>query len=283
MAGIGSAQGVVRAGAAALQDAIGMNPAMARRLHRSIQRARPAREQRWLERHGGRLVPFGDPSYPALLVNCCDAPSMLRCRGSMPEHAAPAVSIVGSRRASAYGLRMAARLTTGLVEQGCWVVSGGARGIDAEVHRTALRLGGRTVAILGSGVACPYPPEHAGLFERIVEHGGAVLSEFSIHQEPRPGLFPRRNRVISGMTHAVVVVEAARRSGALITARVAVEEHGRDAMVVPGPADASSSAGCHQAVRDGWAHLVCSADDVLDVLRNDYSAAAALSSGASRR
>lgn len=254
----------------------GMAESMAVRLRKTLARTNLKAECRWLGRNGGRHVSFGCVDYPPLLIPCPDPPGMLRCRGLLPSIDMPCVAIVGTRRATTYGLRQAARLTCGLVEQGCCVVSGGARGIDAEVHRTALRLGGKTVVVLGSGLARPYPPEHEGLFERVVDHGGAIISEVHIHQPPRPGLFPRRNRVISGISHAVVMVEAPHRSGAMITARLAVEEHGRDAMAVPGPADASTSAGCHRAIREGWAHLVTSAEDVISCLQSDYTASVAL-------
>ena len=274
--GFGSACRVITARREELVRVLGLGASAADAVHEAIRCSNPAVESRWLRRRKGRLVPFGDSCYPSLLVACPDAPGLLRCQGSLPGHGVPCIAVVGSRRATSYGLRMAAMITAGLVEHGCWVVSGGARGIDAEVHRTALRLGGRTACVLGSGLAHPYPSEHRGLFDRIVEHEGCVLSQFTCRQKPRPGLFPRRNRIVSGMSHAVVVVEAARRSGALITARVAVEEHGRDAMVVPGAADSASSGGCHAAVQDGWAHLITSAADVIRLLEEDYSAARAL-------
>ena len=279
----GSATRVIAASRSDLGRVMKVGSVASDHLYKSMRRSDPHSESRWLKRNGGGMVAFGDSSYPTLLVPCPDAPAVLRFRGELPRHGTPCVAVVGARRATSYGLRMAAMITTGLVEHGCWIVSGGARGIDAEVHRTAVRLGGRTACVLGSGLAEPYPPEHAGLFDRIVEHGGSVISQFSTRQQPRPGLFPRRNRVISGMSHAVVVVEARRRSGALITARLAVDEHGRDAMMVPGPADASSSAGCHLAMQEGWAHLVTSASDVLRVLEEDYSASVAISTAASRR
>lgn len=275
--GFGSASMAIASSRTDLARVMRIGSAAADQMYKSLRRSDPRSESRWLGRHGGGMVVFGDKSYPALLVPCPDAPAVLRIRGELPPLGTPCVAVVGSRRATSYGLRMAAMITSGLVDRGCCVISGGARGIDAEVHRTALRLGGRTVCVLGSGLAEPYPPEHSGLFDRIVSNRGAVVSQFRNRQQPRPGLFPRRNRVISGMSHAVVVVEARRRSGALITARLAVDEHGRDAMVVPGPADASSSAGCHAAVQEGWAHLVTDASDVLRVLEEDYSASAAIS------
>jgi len=269
-----------------------------------------AREVARAGEHGVRLVMPGDRDFPTLLEVIPDPPPLLWVRGVLdprtggaasggesvvepaPEDVAaraaspsgardePRVAVVGSRRATAYGLEQAARFAGGLAESGIAVVSGGARGIDAAAHRAALRVGGRTIAVLGSGLLEPYPPEHAGLFDSIAEAGGAVISEFPLAQPPRPGLFPRRNRIISGLALGVVVVEAARRSGSLITARLAVEEHGREAMVVPGRVDAPRSAGCLRAVREGWASMVTSAAEVIESLGG---AAAVLLEGAAER
>lgn len=271
-----------------------------------------AREVERAHERGIRLAMPGDRDFPTLLEVIPDPPPLLWVRGvldprtggaasggesiveSVPEgkvvsaRAAsrssardePRVAVVGSRRATAYGLEQSARFAGGLAESGIAVVSGGARGIDAAAHRAALRAGGRTIAVLGSGLLEPYPPEHAGLFDSIAEAGGAVISEFPLAQPPRPGLFPRRNRIISGLALGVVVVEAARRSGSLITARLAVEEHGREAMVVPGRVDAPRSAGCLRAVREGWASMVTSAAEVIESLGG---AAAVLLEGAAER
>lgn len=269
----GSARSAASADRQGLQCIGGLNRGAAGTLHRELACCRSDAEERWFKKNGGRHIVFGFSGYPSLLSPTPDPPAMLRCRGSLPPEDAACVALVGTRSATSYGLRQAARITAGLIECGFWVVSGGARGIDAEVHRTAIRFGGRTVVVLGSGLAHPYPREHVGLFEQVVDRGGAVLSEVSIHQAPRPGLFPRRNRIISGISHAVVMIEAPCRSGAMITARLAVEEHGRDAMAVPGAADSHMSSGCHMAIRNGWAQLVTSAEDVVQVLQGDYTAA----------
>lgn len=236
------------------------------------------REYRWLEPRNGGILELGSDLYPARLSRVPDPPQMLRYLGDPAVLLTPCIAIVGTRRCTAAGLRQAGRFTRGLVEEGCTIVSGGARGIDGEAHRAALRFGGRTVAVLGSGLGCPYPVEHEDMFDRIIAAGGAVISEAPVYQEPRPWLFPRRNRIISGLSMAVLVIEAPVRSGAMITARIAVEEHGIDAMAVPGPADSSSFSGCHHAVQEGWAHLVASPGDVLRLLKEDYSSRSQLRS-----
>lgn len=215
---------------------------------------------------GASLVVLGDDAYPALLAAIPAAPPFLWTRGAFDARDAWSIAIVGSRRATPYGLDHAARFARALAEAGHPIVSGGARGIDAEAHRAALRAGARTVAVLGSGLGCPYPPEHARLFDEIATSDGVVVSEFPLGMAPRRELFPRRNRVVSGLSIGVVVVEARLRSGASITARLAVEEHGREAMALPGRVDSPASEGCHRAIREGWAALVASPSEVLDQL-----------------
>jgi DNA processing protein len=173
------------------------------------------------------------------------------------------VSIVGARHATAYGRRVAHQLAGALARAGYTVVSGLARGIDAAAHRGALDAGGRTLAVLGSGVLSVYPPEHAELAVEVARQG-AVIGEAPPLASPQPGAFPSRNRIVSGLTLGTVVVEAADRSGALITARLAGEQ-GREVFAVPGPIDSRMSRGCHKLLRDG-ARLVESVDDILEEL-----------------
>jgi DNA processing protein len=168
---------------------------------------------------------------------------------------------VGARHATTYGLKVAEQLGAGLARAGYTVVSGLARGIDAAAHRGAINAGGRTLAVLGSGVLNVYPPEHADLAHEVIE-AGALISELPPLTDPNAGTFPQRNRIVSGMSLGVVVVQAADRSGALITSRLAMEQ-GREVFAVPGPIDCRMSRGCHQLIRDG-AKLVSSVDDILE-------------------
>jgi DNA processing protein len=171
------------------------------------------------------------------------------------------VAIVGARHATAYGLKVAEQLGASLARAGYTVVSGLARGIDAAAHRGAMKAGGRTIAVLGSGVLNVYPPEHADLAREVID-SGALISELPPLTAPAVGTFPQRNRIVSGLSLGVVVVQAAERSGALITARLATEQ-GREVFAVPGAIDCRMSKGCHQLIRDG-AKLVASVDDILE-------------------
>ena len=209
---------------------------------------------------------LSDADYPELLRASPDPPELLFVRGELAADPEPAVAIVGSRRATAYGCLQAGALAVALAERGVTIVSGGARGIDAEAHRGALRAGGRSIAVLATGFSNPYPAEHAGLFDSLVEGGGALLTEQPSFVTARPDLFPRRNRVIAALSLVTVVIEAASRSGALLTARIAVDDLSRDAACMPGPVTSPLSAGCHRAIREGWASLVTSADDVIELL-----------------
>ncbi|MFM1823197.1 MAG: hypothetical protein RI967_1463 [Planctomycetota bacterium] len=209
---------------------------------------------------------FGGLDYPELLAASADPPALLAVRGVLAAAPEATVAIVGSRRATTYGRLAAGRIAAQLAERGIVIVSGGARGIDAEAHRGAIRAGGRTIAVMATGLGHAYPPEHRGLYDEIVSAGGAVLTEQPHAIEARPELFPRRNRIVAGLSIVTVVIEAAARSGALLTARLAVEDDGRDVGCLPGPVDQPQSEGCHRAIREGWAHLVTGADDIVALL-----------------
>ena len=212
---------------------------------------------------GVEVILESDEAYPAPLRTIPDPPGVLFVRGQWRPLDRLSVAIVGTRHASRYGHSQADRLAAGLVRAGLTVVSGLARGIDGDAHRAALRAGGRTVGVLGGGVLNIYPPEHGELAE-LVAAQGALLSEAPPLRQPLSGAFPQRNRLISGLSLGVIVVEAAERSGALITARHALEQ-GREVFAVPGQADSRTSRGCHQLIRDGAKLVVC-LDDVLEEL-----------------
>lgn len=206
------------------------------------------------------LVSQQQSDYPQRLREICDPPAILYRRGTLLPQDELALAIVGSRRCTLYGRRQAERLAGALARAGFTIVSGLARGIDAAAHHGALTAGGRTLAVLATGVRDIYPPEHAALALEIMQHG-ALLSEMRLDQKAKPGLFPQRNRIISGLCLGVIVVEATRNSGALYTARHALEQ-GREVFAVPGPADSLASDGCHELIRDGVT-LIRHADDVL--------------------
>ncbi len=216
------------------------------------------RELEKAKKIGCRLLPLTDPDYPALLREIPDPPILLYVKGSI-EALAPAVAVVGTRNPSRYGIRAAMELSMDLVSRGITVVSGLARGVDTAAHEGAMRQGGKTAAVLGCGFHHVYPPENRALYRRIAKQG-ALITEFALDEPPDSYHFPVRNRIISGITLGCVVVEAARRSGALITARLAAEQN-REVFAVPGSIHSAKSAGPNRLIRNG-ATLVESAADI---------------------
>jgi DNA processing protein len=214
---------------------------------------------------GARIICPEDDSYSLLLRTIPDAPLVLYVKGTLEPRDLNAVAIVGSRKCSFYGREQSERFAALLAGAGVTVISGGARGIDSAAHRGALsHPQGRTLAVLGCGVNIAYPPENAGLFEQIAQRG-AVISEFPIDTPPLAENFPKRNRIVSGMSRGVLVVEADVRSGALITARQAGVDQGRVVFALPGRVDNALSIGPHQLIRDG-AILVTRLEDILEDL-----------------
>lgn len=211
---------------------------------------------------GGMVIGTCDDSYPVMLREIHDPPAVLIAMGkSQDVFERPAVAIVGSRLATRRGLDVAAEMAEGLALEGFAVISGMAYGIDAAAHRGAVMAGGPTVAVLGCGCDVDYPSGHQKL-RKDVESCGLRISEFPLGEMPYQSNFPQRNRIISGLSLATVVVEAAKKSGSLITARYALE-HGREVFAVPGPAGAGSSCGTHQLIRDGAALVECAEDVIM--------------------
>lgn len=263
----GSAEAVVAAPAeclAGLGRAPGADPS---RLADGFRAVDPARERAAMERVGAVAILLGDPDYPRLLRDLPLAPLILWMRGDPGAFLPDSVAVVGARRSTPYGEAQAMRFAGELAASGLAIVSGGARGIDAAAHRAALRCGGTTVAVLGCGLGQPYPPEHGPLFESIVEAGGALVSEFPVDWPCLPANFPRRNRIVSGLSLTVLVVEAGESSGALITARHAIDDHQREPCAIPGPVDSPRSVGCNAAIRDGWVRCVLGPEDVLHAVQ----------------
>ncbi|KPD27894.1 MULTISPECIES: DNA-processing protein DprA [Pseudomonas aeruginosa group] len=241
-------------------------PAEAAAARRSAEvRERAADALRWLEAPRRHLLMWDDPAYPALLGEVSDAPPLLFVEGAPTALERPQLAMVGSRRASPAGLGSARSFARSLARGGFAITSGLALGIDGAAHEGALEVGGVTLAVLGTGLRTLYPRRHAALARRIVEGGGALVSELPLDSPPLPANFPRRNRIISGLSLGVLVVEASPASGSLITARLAAEQ-GREVYAIPGSIHHPGARGCHQLIRDG-ALLVESVEHVLEALR----------------
>jgi len=215
-----------------------------------------------LARSGAQLVTLLDDEYPSLLKEISDPPPYLYLKGKLPT-SATSIAVVGSRRASDYGISVTNRLSRELAEQGVTIVSGMALGVDAAAHRGALQLSGATVGVLGCGIDLIYPAENRLLYREMVEKG-AIISEFAPGTQPDAPNFPRRNRIISGMSRGVLVVEAAERSGSLITARFALEQ-GREVFAVPGNINFRASRGTNSLIKEG-AKLVETVADIMGEL-----------------
>jgi DNA processing protein len=266
---LGSPEAVFRAPQRSLLAMDRVGPKVAHAIAAYRDDGWPDREVARMEAMGVRMVTFGSEEYPPALGAIPDPPPYLFVRGRLCPEDRIALAIVGSRAASQYGLKATFRMAREVASRGITVVSGMARGIDSEAHRGALAAGGRTVAVLGSGLNVIYPPENRELFVRIAEHG-AVVTEYPLDTQPEAVHFPARNRIISGMCLGTTIVEAAPKSGSLITAGLALEQ-GREVFAVPGSVDSMRSRGTHQLIRDG-AHLVESAGDILEILGSSLRA-----------
>ena len=261
----GNAAAACDAGVDLLRNVEGIGAAKAAKIHQSMRAALVDAELARCDQLGVTLICRDDASYPMLLAQIPDPPPVLYVRGNFEARDLNAVAIVGSRKCSYYGREQSERFAALLAGAGVTVVSGGARGIDSAAHRGAMsHPQGRTIAVLGSGIDVPYPPENAPLFDQIARRG-AVVSEYPLGTPPVKENFPRRNRIVSGMSRGVLVIEADERSGALITARQACDDHGRTVFALPGRVDQSTSAGPHQLIRDG-AVLTTKLEDILENL-----------------
>ncbi|SNB48115.1 DNA-processing protein DprA [Geobacter sp. DSM 9736] len=240
----------------------GVGPQLAQAIRGHDYRRDAERECRRMELCGCRLVDMNSPEYPPVLRELPDYPPFLYVKGALND-IDPAVAVVGSRRASTYGVTATRRLAEELAGQGVTVISGMARGIDTAAHQGALAAGGKTVGVLGSGIDVMYPPENRRLFGEMAERG-ALVSEFPLGTSPLAENFPRRNRIISGLSRGVLVVEAAEKSGSLITAEYALEQ-GREVFAIPGNITMAGSRGTNRLIKQG-AKLVECVEDILDEL-----------------
>jgi DNA processing protein len=223
-----------------------------------------AAEMERLDKAGAAVLTWEDEDYPPRLHSIAQPPPVLYVRGSLDEVDDLALAIVGTRRASAYGRQVTQELAGQLARNGVTIVSGLARGIDGEAHRAALEAGGRTIAVLASGIDIIYPPEHRQLAHQITQQG-ALVSDYPLNTQPDAGNFPARNRIISGLAMGVLVTEAGIKSGALITADIALTKHNRDVFAVPGNVTAKGSDGTNKLIQEG-AHVVMNVQDILEVM-----------------
>ena len=255
---------VFRASRSALERVDGVGPQTAEAILTFEDRAAVEQEMGRADDLDATLISPWDDRFPDRLREIYDPPAFLWMRGTLPEGAAPMVTVVGTRRCTDYGRAQAHHLAGALARRGFTVVSGLAYGIDAAAHKGALDAGGRTLAVLGSGVGCIYPPKHTSLAKRIAENG-AVLSEYAIDAEPDAPNFPERNRILSGLALGTLVVESYAEGGALITARLALEQN-REVFALPGNVTKDSSLGTNRLIQQGHAKLVMEIEDLLEEL-----------------
>ncbi len=276
----GSAERALRATADELRKIDGLSPAMCELLIQKPVLYPIERELELINKYGCQVLTLYDDAYPQLLKEIDSPPLVLYIKGELTSEDALSIALVGSRNAKDYGRKVSYRLSYQLAQRGLTVISGLAKGIDTSAHRGALEAGGRTIAVMGNGLSVIYPASNRDLVKKI-EASGALVSEFPVGVKPKPGNFPRRNRIISGLTLGTVVVEASNRSGALITARLAGEQ-GREVFAVPGEIFSELSAGTHRLINNG-AKLINNVDDLLNELpRHALSQLQSLTSASSR-
>jgi DNA processing protein len=263
----GSPARVLQATSSQLQSVPLIGSVLAEKFTESFRKVGPTvdAELKLIESHGVDVAIYGTPGYPERLTTIDDPPMLIYTLGTLGEIESNSVGIVGSRSCSSYGKRVAFQIASQLSQAGWTIISGLARGIDGEAHLGTLEAKGRTVAILGGGLAKIYPPDHVDLAARIAQSGGLLMTETPMNVNIQPGMFPARNRIISALTRAVIVIEANEKSGALITARHAAEQ-GREVFVIPGNVDSKHSEGSLELIRKG-ARLVRHAADILEDLQ----------------
>lgn len=257
----GTPDGILKAPLQEIASIPHMGFKTAEKLRDAFGTVKPQEELDLMRKHGVSALPCDAPAYPGWLSTLHDPPAFLYMRGNLLKADEKCVAMVGSRACTDYGKKMARRIASGLARSGWTVVSGLARGIDAAAHHGALEGGGRTIAVLAGGLSKIYPPEHKELAEEVAL-SGALVTESHMRQEPLPGLFPARNRIISGLSKAILLIEAAEKSGALLTA-VHAAEQGKLVLAVPGAIDSPASGGTNSLIRKG-AILVRGVEDVLE-------------------
>jgi len=261
----GSIEEIFKSNANQLQQIDGIGPKLAHAIT-SISDDDVEKELALAEKYEVQILCIEDAEYPAALKRIYDPPPVLYVRGRLEQNDTVALAIVGARRCSHYGLEQSGRFASLLVRAGFTIISGGARGIDAAAHRGALAAGGRTIAVMGCGLTKTYPPENKKLFDEIVSQDkGAIISELPMSIGVKGQNFPKRNRIIAGLALGVLVVEASTRSGALITAKLALEQ-GKEVFAIPGKVDSPFSSGTNALIANGSAALVSRLEDILENL-----------------
>jgi len=258
-------QDLYRLKTADFADLFGLSRSIVEKLSQGLQdKTALQKEYDLIQKNDITFVSLANKNYPQLLANIYAPPIILYWQGVDILNAEKKVAFVGSRKAHRYGEKVIHMLVPDLVKAGCVIVSGGAIGADSMAHRATVNCGGKTIAILGSGLLKPYPYSNRRLFDDIVQKGGAIVSSFPLQTEAKPGNFPARNRIIAGLSIGCVVVQAAAKSGACITAQCALDE-GRDVFAIPGPIDDELSQGCHNLIGQGAKLVGCSEDILVEM------------------
>jgi len=260
---LGTPKNVLSAGIQRLISVPGIEKSTALRIKNGVDESTISQHFKYLKKHHINVIPVWDPGYPEILKKIYDPPSVLFIAGTINKQDDQSLAVVGTRDPSVYGRNVTEMITKELIRNGFTIISGLARGVDTMAHQTAIKNGGRTIAVLGSGMDILYPPENKRLANQISK-AGAVISEYPLGTIPDPGNFPRRNRIVSGLSLGVLVTEAGQKSGALLTAYEALEQN-REVFAIPGQITSQNSLGTNRLIKEG-AKLVQNADDILHEL-----------------